>query len=905
MGAVTRPPPDPSAPLPASIADDMRKALFGYCRRACRATRVPADAAAYWIHAAAAALHAAVDPAARPAVDDDMALHPAAAPPPPPPFPMAAGVVATALAEFRRIRQRLILTVMDKCADNFVAVCPHLYHQKFAADLQASPFYAAVNPADYAASMRAVGQLLQPLGLPFKPDRPPPVNYGTGKCHKTPFGFRYITASPAIATTDAAVPIAASPALEQDAAEAGSSAGDLENFLGWLVANGVRGIGREDSKVALFEAEGGERGLMCEEPIATGEVVLEVPLRLALTDHPGDEESNQLMYEGAPWSVRLACKLLRHKAAGASSPWSAYVRVLPTQVPAPLETFGWEDITGLRYPAAEEALHAADWLRADAAEAAGEQATGGLGPEDFNWALSVVHSRTFANAAPGGGVGVRMLVPLIDMMNHAGDEAQLGPGGEAPAGQEALALGLGGAVVAKDNVRWDLLPPGRSGTGGWAMAVSATRPLATGQELMLSYGERSNDDFFIHYGFVPRANPHDDAVLWADLEAALEWHYSRFGAQRVSEAEAEPLYAAALAAGLAEQEAEIRQRLAAAGSKEPPAQQPPAAQGAPGAAPADPLAALPDEVLRQLQQIKVLSRGRVTEAVMRAFAAVSGETAAAAAAAAAAERAVAVRCAELLQSMARPAATPTAAADSSADGDEDVEAAGAAQAQAQALPAGGLLVDLALLLADAEPRLLQQASSSSSASLPSSPGGPAAPAGAEVEAGLQGDAAYWAAQLRGYCRALLPRYAALLPGEAAAVASAATAAAAAAAAGAPSASSSSISAPAPTGTGGMKSRFKMPPPPPANASAGAGSSTGAGAGPSGPGSLPLAPLLRALLRGPGAAGHAGGAHGGLGPLLPLAGPQRLSAAFRAYKQMVLWDTVTGCGLSGEELAALL
>ena len=32
------------------------------------------------------------------------------------------------------------------------------------------------------------------------------------------------------------------------------------------------------------------------------------------------------------------------------------------------------------------------------------------------------------------------------------------------------------------------------------MAVSATRPLAPGQELMLSYGERSNDDFFIHYG---------------------------------------------------------------------------------------------------------------------------------------------------------------------------------------------------------------------------------------------------------------------------------------------------------------------------------------------------------------------------------------------------------------------
>jgi hypothetical protein len=36
--------------------------------------------------------------------------------------------------------------------------------------------------------------------------------------------------------------------------------------------------------------------------------------------------------------------------------------------------------------------------------------------------LQVVMSRTFGNAAQTGGIGVRMLVPLIDMLNHAGDE---------------------------------------------------------------------------------------------------------------------------------------------------------------------------------------------------------------------------------------------------------------------------------------------------------------------------------------------------------------------------------------------------------------------------------------------------------------------------------------------------
>jgi len=56
--------------------------------------------------------------------------------------------------------------------------------------------------------------------------------------------------------------------------------------------------------------------------------------------------------------------------------------------------------------------------------------------------LQVVHSRSFGS--PGeGGAAVRMLVPLVDFLNHAGDEYQLG-GGNALLGS-----------AAGDNVRWD------------------------------------------------------------------------------------------------------------------------------------------------------------------------------------------------------------------------------------------------------------------------------------------------------------------------------------------------------------------------------------------------------------------------------------------------------------------
>ncbi|KAG2497988.1 hypothetical protein HYH03_004247 [Edaphochlamys debaryana] len=642
----------------------------------------------------------------------------------------------------------------------------------------------------------------------------------------------------------------------------------LQSFLQWLVANGVQGIGQEDSKVALFASGGGERGLVCELPVAPGEALLEVPLRLALTDHPGDEESNTLLYEGAPWSVRLSCRLLRHRAAGKASPWAPYVRVLPSLVPSPLNLFEWDDISALRYPPAEEALHSTEWLQSDAFGAASPEARGGLGEADFKWALSVVHSRTFANAAPGGGVGVRMLVPLVDMMNHGGDEA--------PAGSR----GLAGPGVATDNVRWDLVGPDRSSTGGWAMVVSATRAIAPGQELLLSYGERPSDDFFLHYGFVPRANTHDDAVLWPDLEAALEWHYGRFGSQLPRE-EAEAAYGAALESGLEEQRREQ------------------AARAGPGAgSTSEPF---PEEIARQLRQIKVVAGGLTNALVVSAFAAVSGGDTAAA------ERAVALRCAELLGAMAAP--RPDLSLDL---GDVEGEGEGGAEQGASTAAAGvgagvegglglglgagvgggGLLVDLAALAADEEPRL--------------------AAAGGGAGGGEEG---YWAQQLGAYCQALLPRFAPLLP-EGARVSAILSAAAAAASSSASSsasdpglgsgsgseasshASSSSEAPPSPppvpSSTPSSKlGRYGAPPPSlstptPTSTTPSPIPTTPTTAAASTP--VPLGAVVRALL--PLARVHD----------LPLTHSQRLSASFRAAKQMVLWDAVLGCSVPVGELA---
>ena len=43
-------------------------------------------------------------------------------------------------------------------------------------------------------------------------------------------------------------------------------------------------------------------------------------------------------------------------------------------------------------------------------------------------AVQVVHSRTFGTAGKEGGTAVHMLLPLVDFLNHGGDEAECFPG---------------------------------------------------------------------------------------------------------------------------------------------------------------------------------------------------------------------------------------------------------------------------------------------------------------------------------------------------------------------------------------------------------------------------------------------------------------------------------------------
>ena len=117
-----------------------------------------------------------------------------------------------------------------------------------------------------------------------------------------------------------------------------------------------------------------------------------------------------------------------------------------------------------------------------------------LAEDEFAWAWSMVRSRaiTFAvrQAASGEVVRKRCLVPVCDILNHSPSSATNGP-----------------------NVRIEATASGSS----WV----TTRDVAAGDALRWTYGELSNEEMWLWYGFVPSNPVHDDCSVVFNLPDAV------------------------------------------------------------------------------------------------------------------------------------------------------------------------------------------------------------------------------------------------------------------------------------------------------------------------------------------------------------------------------------------------
>ena len=148
--------------------------------------------------------------------------------------------------------------------------------------------------------------------------------------------------------------------------------------------------------------------------------------------------------------------------------------------------------------------------------------------EEYHWAMGTVWSRAFGvddDASGGGGAKyVRMLVPLIDMINHKpgvgytlADLVALAPSAGATAAAAAEADGGGGAEQPCQAT-------------GEVHLLAPPRGVIAGEELSLHYGDYSNAKLLYSYGFALQENPTRSIDMWfgvpptdlnADLKRAL------------------------------------------------------------------------------------------------------------------------------------------------------------------------------------------------------------------------------------------------------------------------------------------------------------------------------------------------------------------------------------------------
>ena len=149
--------------------------------------------------------------------------------------------------------------------------------------------------------------------------------------------------------------------------------------------------------------------------------------------------------------------------------WFPYLQSLPRKILCVLCSFSYEDICAIEYEDIRSDLDRYIWLVSDAWQRLKPEAHSHSDRDDFDWAMSVVHSRTFGTAGKRGPSDVHLLVPLADMFNHGGDRCF---------------RSFIDAFDKRDSVKWDIVPPEKSKTNQWEMQFVTSTSVSAYHEVM-------------------------------------------------------------------------------------------------------------------------------------------------------------------------------------------------------------------------------------------------------------------------------------------------------------------------------------------------------------------------------------------------------------------------------------
>jgi len=264
---------------------------------------------------------------------------------------------------------------------------------------------------------------------------------------------------------------------------------DLES---WLTSHGGEVHG---AKLEIQQQPDGKasRTLKATKDIAPGAVIISVPKKAQLRYDGLQDAGVQTLMDRIPtgsdtgkaaWQFKQACVLLHHLSRGADSPLQPHIQSMPGLAPGvgvPCVGMLLHDdlIPELQSPSLQQDVqnHKYWWDYFTSKElGSSEQVFNGMKVDRdlFGWAVSVVISRCFALRRQD----THSMPALIDMADHSLD------GNAEVKGQE---------------------------TG--EVAMYAKQAIKAGEPITITYGQHSNAELLLSYGFVLPSNPSDRYVL--------------------------------------------------------------------------------------------------------------------------------------------------------------------------------------------------------------------------------------------------------------------------------------------------------------------------------------------------------------------------------------------------------
>ena len=296
------------------------------------------------------------------------------------------------------------------------------------------------------------------------------------------------------------------PWLGPDKKAACSEQQGCSRLAGWLREKG----GRWEDRLHIEQISGRGHGVVASGTIPAGQTLVEIPWALILSSKLAREDSDvKSMLRDLAWtddcsdSSAIRLWLLRH-AEDAQSPWRTWLSQLPQDagagascLPIVLAQAGCNALRGtplqrradLLLQSVREEWAALEPLRARHPWLASYQR--------WLWCQAIVSTRSGTLPMEGTEKAVHCIIPVLDFLNHSA---------------EPNACIVGNPTCAK---------------------LVSTEVIKAGQEVLISYGGHSAEQFLFAFGFLPEGSVADVAVPLALTEASARKRSELLGAGQV------------------------------------------------------------------------------------------------------------------------------------------------------------------------------------------------------------------------------------------------------------------------------------------------------------------------------------------------------------------------------------